>query len=130
MTSKPVGKVIAVDLDGVICDRTKKTGHQEKYLTCFPIEENIALVNKLYDEGYHIKIYTARGMGIYNERKIEVLDNLFMLTTEQLKDWKVKYHELVMGKTPYQLLIDDRAINIADATLESVKLFFDNEPEI
>ena len=33
------------------------------------------------------------------------------LTKLQLKLWGVKYHQLVLGKTAYDVFVDDKAIN-------------------
>ena len=41
-------------------------------------------MNSLYDEGYFIKIYTARGMGKYSEN-IKVKKAYKKLTSNQLK---------------------------------------------
>jgi len=92
---------IFVDVDGVLCNNTLG-----KYTKAEPIFENIAKINKLYDEGHIIIIWTARGgtTGI----------NWFAVTLQQLKDWGVKYHELRMGKPPFARLIDDRAVHIND----------------
>ena len=32
-------------------------------------------------------------------------------TVNQLQEWKVKYHELIMGKPQFDLMVDDRVIN-------------------
>lgn len=130
MASKKQKKIIAFDLDGVLCDREQKTGGLEKYHTCFPIQKNIDLMNSMKNKGYYIKIYTSRGMGILDGDILKILDNLYLLTVDQLSKWGAKYDVLCMGKAPYQLLIDDRAINIADASEERIEEFFKNEPEI
>lgn len=103
-------KVIAFDLDETLCTRPKGVEHlgAEKYSYCSPIQHMIDIVNKLYDEGYTIKIYTARGMYTFNGDVKEVYYNLYGLTKEQLDSWGVKYHSLIMGKEPYDLLIDDK----------------------
>ena len=35
----------------------------------------------------------------------------FLKTKKQLKKWKVRYHELIMGKPSYDILIDDKSLN-------------------
>ena len=37
-----------------------------------------------------------------------IYSNLYELTSRQLKEWGVKYDQLVMGKLHYDLLIDDK----------------------
>jgi hypothetical protein len=103
-------KVIAVDLDDTLCTRPKGLEHlgKVKYTHCVPIQSMIDFVNKLYEEGNTIHIYTARGMHQFDGDVKVVYDNLYIDTIMQLKNWKVKYHKLVMGKMPYDLLIDDK----------------------
>jgi hydroxymethylpyrimidine pyrophosphatase-like HAD family hydrolase len=48
--------------------------------------EEIEKINKLYDEGNIIILYTGRNWDCYK------------FTIKQLKDANIKYHELVMGK--------------------------------
>ena len=104
-------KVIAFDLDDVLCQRNIENNTIEKYALCEPIQRNIDIVNNLYDNGYKILIYTARGMitlkGDLN--KIETV--LRDITEKQLSKWGVKYHKLHMGKIFYDVLIDDKALN-------------------
>ena len=71
----------------------------------------IKVVNSLFDEGNYIIIYTARGMSTYSGDSSLAYHHLFSLTRKQLKEWGVKYHQLVMGKIHYDVLIDDKAIN-------------------
>ena len=89
---------IYVDIDNTIC---KTIGMN--YADSTPIEDNIKIINTLYDTGNNITYWTARGTksGIDFRR----------LTEEQLRKWGVKYHELKMGKPAYDILIDDKAIN-------------------
>jgi histidinol phosphatase-like enzyme len=104
-------KVIAFDLDDVLCQRSIENNTIEKYALCEPIQRNIDIVNNLYADGYKILIYTARGMitlkGDLN--KIETV--LRDITEKQLSKWGVKYHKLHMGKIFYDVLIDDKALN-------------------
>jgi D-sedoheptulose 7-phosphate isomerase len=92
-------KVYCIDLDNTICNTINKS-----YATATPYIEVINKINELYDEGNTIKIYTARG----GTSKIDYHD----LTLSQLKDWNVKYHELIDKNKPhFDILIDDKAIN-------------------
>ena len=94
-------KVIAFDLDDVICYRDEEDGRVKKYHSCKPYYKMIDIVNQCHDQGAHIVIYTARGMTSFDGNP---------------HDWDVKYHKLVMGKLHYDLLIDDKAINSNDVT--------------
>tara|TARA_R110000822_G_scaffold95140_2_gene217752 strand:+ start:5764 stop:6153 length:390 start_codon:yes stop_codon:yes gene_type:complete len=101
-------KIIAFDLDDTLCYReTKKIGI-EKYYECKPIPEMIAVANSCYDDGASIIIYTARGMSTFGGDVSLIYSNLYELTSRQLKEWGVKYDQLVMGKLHYDLLIDDK----------------------
>ena len=53
-------------------------------------------------------------MTSFNGDPHDIYDNLYQITKEQLDDWGVKYHKLVMGKLHYDLLIDDKAVNSHD----------------
>ena len=119
MTNK---RVIAFDLDDVLCYRTSEQGKVEKYKTCKPITEMVTICNQCYDAGYKIVVYTARGMTGFNGNVDAIYSNLYDLTTKQLSEWGVKYHQLIMGKVHYDLLIDDKAINsIRIKTIEDIQ---------
>jgi sialic acid synthase len=88
---------IYIDIDNTICFTNSNDYSQSK-----PNYENIKKVNELY-ENNTIIMWTARGTmtGI----------NWFEITYNQLKEWKVKFHELRMGKPAFDILIDDRVLN-------------------
>ena len=80
------------------------------YENACPNHERIQAINKLYDEGHTIWYWTARGSGTGKDWRD--------LTIKQLYEWGAKYHELHMGKLPFDAFIDDKAFNtdrIADA---------------
>lgn len=89
---------LCIDLDGTICSKTEN----HKYHLAIPNEEMISKVNRLYENGNYIKIFTARGMVSGMEFK--------KLTTEQLKVWGVKYNELIMNKPSADFYIDDKSM--------------------
>ena len=97
-------KIICFDLDGVIC---KTLGNN--YIKSRPIINNIKFINKLYNRGYIIKVFTARFMGRSKENVNLAKKKGYKLTISQLKKWKLKYHYLLMGKTSYDFFIDDKA---------------------
>ncbi len=104
--------IIAFDLDDVLCYRTSDTGGRVgKYKNCKPINNMIELANQCYDRGDRVIIYTARGMTGFTGNVHEIYSNLYELTKEQLVEWGVKYHQLIMGKAHYDLLIDDKVAN-------------------
>ena len=103
-------KIIAFDLDDVLCTRDSSISGIEKYLSCEPIQEMINVCNQCYDDGFEIIIYTARGMSQLKGDVSKIYSNLYNLTLDQLERWGVKFDQLVMGKIHYDLLIDDKAL--------------------
>ena len=88
-----------VDIDETIC----KYPVERKYEQAEPIIENILKINKLYENGNTIVYWTARG----STTGIDWTE----LTSKQLANWGVKYHELKLGKPHYDVFICDKAIN-------------------
>ena len=95
------------DLDGTICD-TPDVGGKPSYLSSIPFPFMVEQVNNLFDNGHKIIIQTARGRG----SGIDWTG----LTTEQLENWGVKYHQLepMFHKPTADLFIDDKGINVED----------------
>ena len=89
-------KTYAFDLDGTLCTLT-----DGKYEIAEPFADRISHVNKLFEEGHTILIFTARGA----TSKRDLRD----FTLGQLSVWGVKFHELITGKPHFDLLIDDKA---------------------
>jgi histidinol phosphatase-like enzyme len=118
-------KIIAFDLDDVICFRPQKYENlgMKKYDYCEPNEEIIKLVNSLYDDNNIIIIYTARGMNQCKGDVDEVYEQLYNKTLYQLKLWNIKFHKLVMGKIHYDILIDDKALNSLEINKEKIDCF-------
>jgi len=97
---------LCFDIDGVICTTPKN----RNYYKSKPKKENIILINELFEtKKYEIKVFTARGMGKFNANKKLVKKNYYQLTKNQLREWGLKYHELIMYKTSYDLFVDDKA---------------------
>lgn len=93
------------DMDGTLC-------HSEDgdYDNSTPIKKRIDVVNKLYEEGNRIVIYTARGMGRSNNSFAYAHEAFYELTRTQLIDWGVKFHDLFLGKPSGDLYIDDKGM--------------------
>lgn len=86
------------DLDGTLCTDTKGN-----YAAAEPLRPRIAHVNELYAAGHTIKLFTARG----STTGIDWRD----LTVSQLKRWNISYHELIMGKPHWDIMVDDKSIH-------------------
>lgn len=97
---------IIIDLDGTICTEEKMFSRS----LAKPIPNAIQSINKLYEQGNIIIIYTARNWIEYE------------MTEHWLKSNEVKYHQLVMGKPQGDVWIDDRAIRFEgwEVTLEKL----------
>jgi len=106
-------KVALVDIEETICFFPKK----RQYNLAEPSHENIAKINKLYDEGWKIIYWTARGG---SERSRQLGRCYWDFTYNQLKEWGCKFHELSTGtkgnfiKPPYDLVVDDKAKRIEE----------------
>jgi len=98
-------KILCFDLDNVICKTFRNYYRQSK-----PIKKNINFINKLYDNGYFIKIFTARFMGRNNDNVKNAKKQGLILTKKQLSRWKVKYHKLIFGKPSFDIYIDDKSL--------------------
>ena len=86
-------KILCFDLDNVLCKTYRNYYKQSK-----PIKKNINFVNKLYETGYYIKIFTARFMGRNNDNIKNAKKQGLVLTKKQLSNWNVKYHKSLFFK--------------------------------
>lgn len=94
----PNDKIIAVDLDGVLCEG-EFWGEGEPR----PVDWMIAKVWEWYKKGAHIIIYTARQPRYYPQ------------THAWLIKYEVPFHGIAMLMKPgADVYIDDKAINLDD----------------
>ena len=93
--------IYCFDLDGTLC-----TSSPDDYTKALPLQERIDSVNRLFQAGYYIKIYTARGVTTNTDCQ--------ELTEWQLEEWDVDYDELIMGKPFADVYIDDKGVNELD----------------
>lgn len=97
-------KTVWVDIDETIC----RYEGIRRYDLSIPIQEHIDKINKLYNEGWIVVYWTARGSvsGIdYKE-----------YTRGQLTSWGCLFHDLICGpeKGHFDLLIDDKSKRIEE----------------
>ena len=97
------------DIDGTLC-----TDSQGEYKSAEPLTERIALVNRLFDEGNQIILFTARGMGSSNNDSQFAIQKWEVFTQAQLERWGVKYHKLFLGKPSGDVYVDDKAVSDLD----------------
>lgn len=95
------GKRYCFDLDETLCI-TQGTD----YTLSTPMNDRITVVNKLYDNGGYIIIFTARGSLTGKD--------FSALTQRQLDDWGVRYHELLFGKPAADIYVDDKGLSDRD----------------
>lgn len=88
------------DIDGVIAQYNYKLDYENSK----PNEKMIEVINKLYEEGNEIILFTARG---YVTKK-----DWRDVTECQLKKWGLKYHELHFGKPNADFYIDDKMLDM------------------
>lgn len=93
-------KTFVFDIDGVIA----KLQPDLDYAFSMPNEQMIGIINKLYDYGNQIILFTARGY-VTGKDWEEV-------TKGQMKSWGVKYHELKFGKPNADYYIDDKMLSL------------------
>lgn len=90
--------IYCIDIDGTICETDGND-----YTSAKPYSKAVNEINRLYDDGHYIKLFTARGMS----SKIDWTD----LTSQQMEKWGVNYHELIMNVKPsFDIIIDDKAV--------------------
>ncbi|MBR1691593.1 MAG: acylneuraminate cytidylyltransferase family protein, partial [Lachnospiraceae bacterium] len=98
---KEGGKIFVFDIDGVIAQVRKDLSYGETG----PNEEMVRIVNRLYDLGNRIVLFTARGY-------VTGID-WYETTKKQMEEWGVKYHELHMGKPNADYYVDDKMLSLA-----------------
>lgn len=96
------GLKICCDIDGVIASKTPENDYRKAQ----PMERNICLLNALYERGCHIVLFTARGYKTGLDWQA--------VTTRQMEEWNVHYHELLFGKPDADIYIDDKLFGIDD----------------
>lgn len=97
-------EIAYVDIDETICFYPKK----RRYDLAEPNFDNIAKINNLFDKGWTIIYWTARGSSSGIDYK--------EFTHNQLIGWGCKFHNLICGKEKgsYNLVIDDKAKRIEE----------------
>ena len=97
------------DIDGTICSITDGSYEDAK-----PFKKSIMKINKLYEKGYIIKVFTARFMSRNNENIDSVYKMGYEFTKSQIDKWGLKYHHLIMGKPSYDIIIDDKSFDYSE----------------
>ena len=93
-------KIFCIDIDGTICSENCEYSEAKPFISV------INKINRLYDLGHHIHLFTSRGA--------KSNYNWIPLTKKQLKDWRVKYHKISQGKPFADYYVDNKSIDILD----------------
>jgi hypothetical protein len=62
-------------------------------------------------------------MGRNNDNSTLAKKQGYKTTFKQLKKWGLKFHELKMGKTSYDLIIDDKSLGFKKNWLNDIKKY-------
>ena len=104
---------VIVDIDETICFYEG----ERRYDKAIGHTANIAKINKLYDEGWYVIYWTARG----GSKKSRALERCYYeFTWGQLESWGCKFNDLSTGskgkyiKPACDLIIDDKSKRIEE----------------
>lgn len=93
-------KTYCFDIDGVIASVISDL----QYDKAKPLRNNIKKINRLYEFGHEIILFTARGSKTGKDWKD--------VTEKQMSKWGVKYHRLIFKKPAADFYVDDKCIHI------------------
>jgi histidinol phosphatase-like enzyme len=124
---------IFIDFDGTITDPSMSF---EEAIQSPPQEGAIESINKLYDAGHNISIYSCRSnqdvVGSIKRKMLSInqtaLERKWVSQTledemiEYLNIHKIKFHTIVKGKPHYHMIIDDRAFNPNTQGWKNIKI--------
>lgn len=94
------GRRFVVDIDGVVAKKQPELD----YAKAEPDEEMVKLINRLYEAGNYIVMFTARGYVTGKDWEA--------VTKGQFERWGLKYHELIFGKPNADYYIDDKFLDM------------------
>lgn len=96
----PRGKTFVVDIDGVLATIVPTND----YALARPMVDNIRRINRLYEAGNTIVLFTARGT-------VTGID-WGKVTRDQMQQWGLRYHRLAFGKPAADYYIDDKMMSL------------------
>ena len=97
---------IVVDIDGTLCEDTAGLDYENAP----PKWDVIEAVRRHYLLGYHVTIFTARGMHRFGGDGSLCDQNLRGVTEAWLMKYLVPYHVLLFGKPSSDVYIDDKGM--------------------
>lgn len=93
-------RTLCIDIDGVVASLSP-INHYE---SATPIMHVISAINTLHDLGWYIVLFTARGSATGMD--------WYRVTQQQMNEWGVKHHELLLGKPAADYYVDDKMLTI------------------
>ena len=99
--------IYVFDIDETICSKVKNGDYENAE----PWPDRIQKVNNLFSEGHTIVYQTARGMGRHSNNPVLAIQDFYVLTKKQLKNWGAKHHYLFLGKPMGDYYVDDKGVN-------------------
>ena len=106
LTDNTKYSTFVIDVDDTICYT-----YYRDFKNSEPNTKVINKINELYDKGWKIILFTARGDKSCNtleEKELKYRE----ITEEWLKNNNVKYHKLMFGKPNADYYVDDKNISI------------------
>ena len=101
-------KTFVIDIDDTIL-----TTKNRDFEHSIPNQPVIDKINSLYDNGWQIILFTARGAKSCHSLEERIL-KYEEVTTKWLKEHNVKYHKLMFGKENADFYVDDKSMSIED----------------
>ena len=100
-----VGSPSKKELLKILCfdPLAKYPKHLEKNIVLqSPIRVGIKEINRLFDKGYMIKLFTSRYMGRNNDLFQSIVNKVTLMTLNQLyRNAQYEYHKLIFGKPSF-----------------------------
>lgn len=103
-----------IDIDGTICNAAKRPDGSYDYPNAVPIPSTIERINRLYDEGHKIILFTARGNRTFKGDLKKIQDFHGPILKEWVEKHEVKCHEIRTGK-PWgedPIYVDNRNLSL------------------
>jgi len=100
-----VAKTMVVDVDDTILTTTDRD-----YANSRPIAPVVNKLREAKSLGWHIILFTARGMGRSNGNIDLVKNEVFNEVSSFCEKWNVPYDEIMVGKPWAAMYVDDKAV--------------------
>ena len=107
--------IFCFDIDNTFC---KTKGNQ--YEKSKPVYNAIKTINKLYENGHTIKIFTARYMGRNNDN-IKNKKKIYLKIKKQIDGWGIKYNKLIISKPSADIYVDDKSYGYTNSWIKKFK---------